>query len=40
MNRRSGFTLVELVISAGLMSLILGSAYVCLNSGVSSQKFI
>ena len=36
----SGFTLIELVISASLMALILGSAYLCLSSGISSQKLI
>jgi general secretion pathway protein J len=36
----SGFTLIELVISSSLMALILVSAYLCLNSGISSQKLI
>jgi type II secretion system protein J len=36
----SGFTLVELVISAALMAGILASAYLCLRSGLSSQKLI
>lgn len=36
----SGFTLVELVISAALMTLILVSAYLCLSSGVAGQKLI
>jgi type II secretion system protein J len=36
----SGFTLIELVISAALMSMILFSAYLCLSSGVASQKLI
>src|SRR6185503_7875713 len=35
-----GFTLIELVISAGLMTMILVSAYFCLNAGFSSQKII
>src|SRR5215471_2325606 len=35
-----GFTLIELVISAGLMSLILVSAYLCLHAALSSQKLI
>ncbi len=35
-----GFTLIEVVISAGLMSLILVSAYLCLNAGLSSKKMI
>lgn len=37
---RSGFTLIEIVIGAALMSLILVSAYLCLDAGVSSQKMI
>ncbi len=36
----SGFTLIELVISAGLMAMILVSAYVCLQAGFSSQNLI
>jgi prepilin-type N-terminal cleavage/methylation domain-containing protein len=35
-----GFTLIELVISASLMSLILFSAYLCLNAAFSSQKLL
>lgn len=35
-----GFTLIELTISAALMSLILVSAYLCLNAALSSQKLI
>ena len=35
-----GFTLIEVVISAALMSLILVAAYLCLNAGLSSQKLI
>ena len=35
-----GFTLVELVISASLMTIILASAYLCLNAGTSSQRLI
>ncbi|HEX5399881.1 MAG TPA: prepilin-type N-terminal cleavage/methylation domain-containing protein, partial [Verrucomicrobiae bacterium] len=37
---RSGFTLIEVVISAALMALILVSAYLCLNACLSSQKMI
>lgn len=37
---RSGFTLIEVVISAALMALILISAYLCLNACLSSQKMI
>lgn len=36
----SGFTLIEVVISVALMSMILVSAYLCLNAGLSSQKLI
>jgi len=36
----SGFTLIELVISAALMALILVSAYLCMSACVSSQKLI
>ena len=36
----SGFTLIELVISAALMTMILVSAYFCLSAGFSSQKLI
>ena len=34
------FTLIELVISAAVMSLILGASYLCLSSGVSGQRLI
>jgi type II secretion system protein J len=36
----SGFTLIEMVVSAAIMSIIVGSAYVCLQSGLASQKLI
>ncbi|MBX3746731.1 MAG: prepilin-type N-terminal cleavage/methylation domain-containing protein [Verrucomicrobiae bacterium] len=36
----AGFTLVELVIGAGLMSLILAAAYACLSAGLSAQRLI
>ena len=39
-RNRSGFTLIELIISAVLMTMILVSAYVCLNAAFSSQKMI
>ena len=39
-NGPIGFTLIEVVIGAGLMSLILVSAYLCLSAGLSSQKLI
>ena len=40
LRRRSAFTLIELVISAALMSLILVSAYLCVSAATSSQKLI
>jgi prepilin-type N-terminal cleavage/methylation domain-containing protein len=39
-SARGGFTLVEMIISAGLMSVILTSAYLCLNAGVAGKKLI
>lgn len=36
----SGFTLIELVISAALMSLVLVSAYLCMHAALASQKLI
>jgi type II secretion system protein J len=36
----AGFTLIEVIIAAGLMALILTSAYLCLNAGLNSQKLI
>ena len=36
----AGFTLIELVISAALASMILVSAYLCLNSAIASRKLI
>lgn len=38
--RSTAFTLIEIVISAALMSLILVSAYFCLSSAVASQKIV
>ncbi len=38
-NRR-GFTLIEILIGAALMSLILVAAYLCLNGALASQKMI
>src|SRR4051812_19449227 len=35
-----GFTLIEIVIAAGLMSLILVSAYLCLNAGIQGKKVV
>lgn len=37
---RGAFTLIEVVIGAALMSLILISAYLCLNAALASQKLI
>ncbi len=39
-QNRSGFTLIEVVISAALMAIILVGAYLCLSSSVASQKLI
>jgi len=39
-RNRSGFTLIELVISASLMTMVLVSAYYCLSAAFSSQKII
>lgn len=39
-NLRRGFTLIELMISAGLMAIILGAAYACLRAGLESRKVI
>src|SRR6266481_551267 len=36
----SGFTLIELVISAALMSLILTAAYFCLSAALSGQRLL
>ena len=38
--RRGGFTLIELIISAALMAIVIGSAYLCLSAGVSGQRLI
>ena len=37
---RSGFTLIELTISAAVASIILIASYACLSAGVSAQKLI
>lgn len=37
---RAGFTLIELTISAALMSLVIVSAYLCLHAALASQKLI
>ena len=37
---QSAFTLIEVVISSGLMALILVAAYLCLNAGFASKKMI
>lgn len=39
-DRSRGFTLIEIVISTALMSIVLASAYICLNAGITSQKMI
>lgn len=38
--RRRAFTLIELVISAALMSIILMAAYACLRAGLLSRKLV
>lgn len=35
-----GFTLIEMMVAAALMSLILASAYLCLNAGIAAQRLI
>ena len=39
-SQASGFTLIEVMISAGLMALILVSAYLCLNAAVATQRMV
>jgi type II secretion system protein J len=39
-HRRGGFTLIELIISAALMAIVIGSAYMCLSAGVNGQRLI
>jgi prepilin-type N-terminal cleavage/methylation domain-containing protein len=39
-HHHGGFTLIELVISAALMSLILVSAYLCLHAALTSRKVV
>jgi len=39
-RRASGFTLIELVISAAVGAMILTAAYLCLSAGLASQKMI
>ena len=39
-NRSNAFTLIEIVISSALMSLILVSAYLCLNAGMAGKKMV
>ena len=36
--RRQAFTLIELMISAAIMSLVLGAAYACLQAGVTGRR--
>ena len=40
LNRSNAFTLIEIVISSALMSLILISAYLCLNAGMAGKKMV
>lgn len=39
-ERRGGFTLIELVISAALMAIVIGSAYACLSAGINGRRLI
>lgn len=39
-QRSAAFTLIEMMISAALMTIVLGSAYLCLSAGVSSKRLI
>jgi general secretion pathway protein J len=39
-RRTAGFTLIEMVISSALMVMIIAAAYVCLSSGLASQKLV
>lgn len=36
----SGFTLIEMIISASLMAILVVGAYLCLSSGLASQKLL
>jgi prepilin-type N-terminal cleavage/methylation domain-containing protein len=40
LRKSHAFTLIELVISTALMSLILVSAYLCLNAGLAGKKLV
>lgn len=37
---RAGFTLIEVVVSAAMITLVLVTAYLCLNSVLSSQRLV
>jgi prepilin-type N-terminal cleavage/methylation domain-containing protein len=39
-TRRSGFTLIELTISAAIGAIVLVASYLCLSAGLASQKLI
>ena len=39
-RRRVGFTLIELVISAALMSVVLVAAYACLRAAIAGRKLV
>ena len=39
-SSRRGFTLIELMISAALMAIVIGSAYACLTAGLSGKRLI
>jgi type II secretory pathway pseudopilin PulG len=40
LHTNSAFTLIEMMISAGLMTVVLTSAYFCLTAGLSGQRLI
>jgi prepilin-type N-terminal cleavage/methylation domain-containing protein len=37
---RGGFTLIELIISAALMAIVIGTAYACLSAGVAGKRLV
>lgn len=39
-HQSAAFTLIELVISAALMAVVLGSSYLCLNAGLLGKQII
>jgi len=39
-DKKGGFTLIELMISAAVASIILTASYLCLSAGVAAQKLV